>query len=175
VLRKIRKGAFPDKMKEAAAKVSDSGIKLSQTVLLGIGGKELSFEHARDTGRLLGEMSPDFASALTVMILPNTPLFQEYREGRFVLPDKFELLQELQIIIKNMNVRRKCYFTSNHASNYLPIKANLPEDQAAVLKMIDKVVTTKNESILRREETRALMQSFCFERFDLQINIKPVF
>ncbi|HOP31059.1 MAG TPA: radical SAM protein [Spirochaetota bacterium] len=156
VLRKIRKGAFPDKMKEAAAKVIDSGIKLSQTVLLGIGGKEMSFEHARDTGRLLGEMSPDFASALTVMILPNTPLFQEYREGKFVLPDKFELLKELQIIIKNMNVRRKCYFTSNHASNYLPIKANLPEDQVAVLKMIDKVVTTKNESILRREETRAL-------------------
>jgi len=156
VLRKIRKGAFPDRMKEAAEKVIGSGIKLSQTVLLGIGGKEMSFEHARDTGRLLGEMSPDYASALTVMILPNTPLFQEYREGKFVLPDKFGLLEELRIILKNMSVRRKCYFTSNHASNYLPIRAYLPEEQGAVLRMIDKVITTKDEKILRREETRAL-------------------
>ena len=156
VLRRIRKGAFPEVMKECAAKVIDSGIKLSQTVLLGIGGKEMSHEHARDTGKLLGEMSPDFASALTVMILPNTPLYKEYQEGKFILPDKFGLLEELQIIVKNMNVRRKCYFTSNHASNYLPIKANLPEQQSAVLKMIDQVIRNKDESILKPEHMRAL-------------------
>lgn len=156
VLRRIRKGAFPDNMREAAAKVIESGIKLSQTVLLGIGGKEMSHEHARDTGKLLGEMSPDFASALTVMILPNTPLFKEYQDGKFILPDKFGLLEELQIIVKNMNVRRKCYFTSNHASNYLPIKANLPEEQSAVLKMIAKVISNKDESILKPEHMRAL-------------------
>lgn len=156
VLRRIKKGAFPKHMKEASAKIIDAGIKLSQTVLLGIGGTELSAEHARDTGRLLGEMSPDYASALTVMILPNTQLFQEYRSGKFVLPDKFGLLGELRTIIGNMSVRRKCYFTSNHASNYLPIKANLPGEQSAVLKLIDKVISTKDESILKPEHMRAL-------------------
>ncbi len=69
VLRKIRKGAFPDKMKEAAAKVIDSGIKLSQTVLLGIGGRRCHSNMPATQGVFLGEMSPDFASALTVMIL----------------------------------------------------------------------------------------------------------
>ncbi len=156
VLRRIKKGAFPKHMKEAASKVIDAGIKLSQTVLLGIGGTELSDEHARDTGKLLGEMSPDYASALTVMILPNTQLFQEYRSGKFVLPDKFGLLGELKTIIKNMSVKRKCYFTSNHASNYLPIRANLPEEQGAVLKLIDQVISTKDESILKPEHMRAL-------------------
>lgn len=156
VLRRIKKGAFPDRMKEAAARVIETGIKLSQTVLLGIGGKELSHEHARDTGRLLGEMSPDFASALSVMILPNTELYREYKEGRFVLPDKFGLLEELRIIVKNMQVRRKCYFTSNHASNYLPIKAHLPEEQRSVLNMLDTVLEKKDESILKPEHMRAL-------------------
>ncbi|MFA5517696.1 MAG: radical SAM protein [Spirochaetota bacterium] len=156
VLRKIKKGAFPDRMKESAAKVIESGIKLSQTVLLGIGGKELSLEHARDTGKLLGEMSPDFASALTVMILPNTPLYKDYREGRFVLPDKFGLLEELRIILKNMQVKRRCYFTSNHASNYLPIKAHLPEEQRSALNMLDKILETRDESILKPENMRAL-------------------
>jgi len=156
VLRRIKKGAFPKHMKEAAAKIIGSGIKLSQTVLLGIGGTELSADHARDTGKLLGEMSPDYASALTVMILPNTQLFQEYRSGKFVLPDKFGLLGELRTIIKNMNVKRNCYFTSNHASNYLPIRANLPGEQSAVLKLIDQVISTKDESILKPEHMRAL-------------------
>ena len=156
VLRKIRKGAFPDNMRDAAQKVIESGIKLSQTVLLGIGGQEMSHEHARDTGKLLGEMSPDFASALTVMILPNTPLYKDYKEGRFILPDKFGLLEELKIIIKNMNVKRHCYFTSNHASNYLPIRADLPKDQSAVLKLIEKVIDSKDEKILKPEHMRAL-------------------
>jgi radical SAM superfamily enzyme YgiQ (UPF0313 family) len=156
VLRRIKKGAFPDRMKEAASRVIESGIKLSQTVLLGIGGKELSLDHARDTGRLLGEMSPDFASALTVMILPNTELYRDYKEGRFELPDKFGLLEELRIIVKNMQVKRKCYFTSNHASNYLPIKAHLPEEQRSVLNMLDKVLENKDESILKPEHMRAL-------------------
>lgn len=156
VLRRIKKGAFPKHMKEASAKIIDAGIKLSQTVLLGIGGTELSADHARDTGRLLGEMSPDYASALTVMILPNTQLFQEYKSGKFVLPDKFGLLGELRTIIKNMTVKRQCYFTSNHASNYLPIRANLPQEQGAVLKLIDQVISTKDESILKPEHMRAL-------------------
>jgi radical SAM superfamily enzyme YgiQ (UPF0313 family) len=156
VLRRIKKGAFPDRMKAAASRVIESGIKLSQTVLLGIGGTELSHEHARDTGKLLGEMSPDFASALTVMILPNTELYREYKEGRFVLPDKFGLLEELRIIVKNMQVKRKCYFTSNHASNYLPIKAHLPEEQKSVINMLDRVLEKRDESILKPEHMRAL-------------------
>jgi len=156
VLRRIKKGAFPDRMKAAASRVIESGIKLSQTVLLGIGGTELSHEHARDTGKLLGEMSPDFASALTVMILPNTELYREYKEGRFVLPDKFGLLEELRIIVKNMQVKRKCYFTSNHASNYLPIKAHLPEEQKSFINMLDRVLEKRDESILKPEHMRAL-------------------
>lgn len=156
ILRRIRKGAFPDRMKEAAAKIIDAGIKLSQTVLLGIGGKEMSMEHARDTGRLLGEMSPDFASALTVMILPNTQLYQEYKEGKFVLPDKFELLKELKVILENMNVSRECYFTSNHASNYLPIRAHLPGQRDDVLKLLDNVISSGDERVLKPEYMRAL-------------------
>ena len=156
VLRRIKKGAFPHRMIETANKIMDAGIQLSQTVLLGIGGTELSHEHARDTGKLLGEMSPDFAGALTVMILPNTSLYQDYVSGKFKLPDKFGLLTELGTMIKNMNVRKRCYFTSNHASNYLPIKAYFPDEQAKVLGMIEKIVQTRNESILKPEHMRAL-------------------
>jgi hypothetical protein len=143
-------------MIESACKVRESGIKLSQTVLLGIGGIEMSRVHAEDTGILLGKMSPDFASALTVMLLPNTQLYQDYRAGSFKLPDKFGLLEELKIIIENMEVKKNCLFTSNHASNYLPLRVELPREKTKVLTLLDEVLEKRDERILKPEHMRAL-------------------
>jgi radical SAM superfamily enzyme YgiQ (UPF0313 family) len=156
VLRRIRKGAFPHHMKEAAARVMEAGIQLSQTVLLGIGGVAMSRGHAVDTGKLLGEMSPDFASALTVMLLPNTELYRDFESGSFVLPDKFGLLVELRVIIENMDVKRQCLFTSNHASNYLPLRAVLPDQKSDILDLIEGVLKKRDERLLKPEHLRAL-------------------
>jgi radical SAM superfamily enzyme YgiQ (UPF0313 family) len=156
VLRRIKKGAFPYHMIEAAAKVKEAGISLSQTVLLGIGGVDMSRAHAEDTGKLLGKMSPDFASALTVMLLPNTELYQDYRSGKFKLPDKFGMLEELKIIVENMDVNKQCLFTSNHASNYLPIRAVLPDQKEEILALIDHVLKERDEGLLKPEHMRAL-------------------
>ena len=156
VLRRTKKGAFPHRQREAAQRVKSAGILLSQTVLLGIGGTELSIPHAVDTGKHLGDMSPDFASALTVMVLPNTPLYRDYVEGRFQIPDKFGLLNELKLIIENMDVKNHCFFTSNHASNYLPIRAHLPEDKESVLSLLEKIIDAGDESILKPDYLRAL-------------------
>ena len=156
VLRRIKKGAFPHRMIETAQKVKESGIQLSQTVLLGVGGTELTKEHAEDTGKMLGEMSPDFASALTVMLLPNTSLYRDHEEGRFNLPDKFGLLKELKIILENMEVKSRCFFTSNHASNYLPVKATLPDEREKVLQVLEQIISEQDESILKPEFMRAL-------------------
>jgi radical SAM superfamily enzyme YgiQ (UPF0313 family) len=156
ILRKIKKGAFPDRMAESAEKVKAAGILLSQTVLLGIGGAESSRIHAEDTGKLLGGMSPDFASALTVMLLPNTELYRDWKAGRFNMPDKFGLLQELKTMIENMDVRSGCLFTSNHASNYLPLRACLPDEKEKTLALLDEVLRLKDERLLKPEYLRAL-------------------
>ncbi len=156
ILRHIKKGAFPHRMIETAHKVLKADIKLSQTVLLGLGGVEMSETHAIDTGKLLGEMSADYVGALTVMLLPNTELWREAQEGTFVLPDKFGLLKELYLMIENMHVSRPCYFASNHASNYLPIRATLPQEREAVLELLDKVIKKKDENLLKPEYMRAL-------------------
>jgi len=156
VLKKTQKGAFPHKQIIVAEKVKQSKILLSQTVLLGIGGRELSISHAIDTGKHLGEMSPDYASALTTMIIPDTKLFEYSTNGKFDLPDKFEILNELKLIIENMNVKNNCFFTSNHASNYLPIRAFLPKDKNELIKLLDKIINSRDSSRLRPENYRAL-------------------
>lgn len=156
VLRKIKKGSYPSLMIDCANKVKEAGILLSQTILLGIGGTELSSEHAVDTGKLLSAMSPDFAGALTVMLLPNTELHKDFVAGKFKLPNKFGMLEELKLIIENFETKSRCLFTSNHASNYLPIRAYFPEQKNEVLKLITQVLGKRDEAMLKPEYMRAL-------------------
>jgi radical SAM superfamily enzyme YgiQ (UPF0313 family) len=155
LLEKIRKGATYEQMVEAGRRVKEAGINLSVTVLLGLAGIEGSQQHAMATGRILSDIDPDFASALTLMLVPGTLLYEEMKTGRFQLPSPFELLEELGTIVANSNFSR-CYFTSNHASNYLPIKARMPKDKEAVVNLIRKVTSSKDRSLLRPEFLRGL-------------------
>jgi radical SAM superfamily enzyme YgiQ (UPF0313 family) len=155
LLTKINKGATREKMVEAARRVKEAGIELSVTVILGIGGIEKSIEHAMDTASLLTEMDPDYVGALTLMLVPQTELYEDYRAGRFVLPDKIGFIRELYLMIANSNFT-DCYFTSNHASNYLPIKARLPGQKEKILKMIGAVIEENDVSRMRPEYLRGL-------------------
>lgn len=155
ILNQVRKGSDRAKMLEAGRRVKDAGITLSVTVLLGIAGIEKSREHALDTARLLTEIDPDFVGALTVMVIPGTPLYDEQKSGRFKLPDKFGLIAELGMMIANSELTN-CFFTSNHASNYLPVRARLPEEKEQVLSLIENVIRIGDPGILKPEFLRAL-------------------
>jgi len=155
LLKTIKKGVSYSQLVEAGRKIKEAGIILSVTVLLGIGGVTKSMEHARDTARILSDIDPDFASALTVMIVPGTPLYEEYIKGRFVLPDQFGFLNEIGTIVAQSNFTN-CFFASNHASNYLPVKAKLPEEKEKAVKLITDVIQKGERGVLRAEHMRAL-------------------
>jgi radical SAM superfamily enzyme YgiQ (UPF0313 family) len=155
LLRKISKGATYAQIVEAGRKLKQAGITLSVTVILGLGGVEGSEAHALKTAKILSDIDPDFAGALTIMLVPGTPLHRDWDEGRFTLISPFQSLKELKLIIENFNFTR-CFFTANHASNYLPIKVRLPEQKAEIIRLIDDVLTKKDMSQLRPEFVRAL-------------------
>ncbi len=155
VLDKVCKGTLLDNTAEAAKRVKDAGIILSVTVLLGLGGIERSHIHAEETGKFLSRIDPDFAGALSVIVVPGTVLAEEIRKGEFKVPDPYQLLEELYIMIKNTNVTHM-FFASNHASNYLPVKAWLPDEKEKVLKAIEQVLNRRDPSQLRPEYLRAL-------------------
>ena len=98
-------------------------------------------------------MDPDYVGALTVMLIPGTPLYEDFLAGRFQLPDERELLVELREMIAHTNLTRGLFF-SNHASNYLPVKARLPRGKQEALDLIDRAL--KGEVGLRPEWLRAL-------------------
>jgi len=153
LLEEIRKGASADNLIAMGRKVKEAGIKLSVTVLLGIGGTERSLEHAKATGELLSAMDPDYVGALSVMLVPGTPLYEDYSRGEFRLPDQEGLLRELREMLAHTDLSRGLFF-SNHASNYLPIKARLPRGKQEALDLIDSAL--RGEVGLRPEWMRAL-------------------
>jgi len=155
LLKKVNKGVNYDQMVEAGRKLKQAGITLSVTVILGLGGIEGSQNHALSTAKILSDIDPDFAGTLTILLVPGTPLHKDCKEGRFSLISPFQSLEELKLIIQNSHFSN-CFFTANHASNYLPIKAWLPQQKAEVIKLIDDVLAKRDMSQLRPEFTRAL-------------------
>jgi radical SAM superfamily enzyme YgiQ (UPF0313 family) len=155
VLRRIRKNATAEQMIRAARRVKEAGILLSVTVLLGIGGVELSQAHAEDTGKVLSQMDPEFVGALSLIVVPGTPIDAEMKSGKLVLPNPFELIRELGIMIANCRFT-ECFFASNHASNYLPLRIRMPNEKEKALELIRAVLEKKDPELLRPEYMRAL-------------------
>jgi radical SAM superfamily enzyme YgiQ (UPF0313 family) len=153
LLKEIRKGTSAEHLINMGRKIRDAGIKLSVTVLLGIAGRERSLEHARATGELLSAMDPNYVGALTVMLIPGTHLHEDFTSGKFELPDERGFLLELREMIAHTNLSRGLFF-SNHASNYLPVKARLPKGKQQALDQIDGAL--RGEIGLRPEWMRAL-------------------
>ena len=152
-LKKINKGATSEEMIQMGIKARAAGMKLSITVLLGIAGKKRSQVHARETGRVLSAIDPEYVGALTLMLIPGTPLYEDYKDGEFPLLKPEEMLNELKIMIAGTELS-KGLFHANHASNYLPIKARLPKDKAVTLRLIDEALAGKIS--LKPEYFRAL-------------------
>jgi hypothetical protein len=142
-------------MVEAARRVKEAGILLSVTVLVGIAGTAGSLVHARKTGEVLSRMDPDYIGALTVMIVPGTELADKAEKGDFVLPDTWGLLEELGAILAHTDVT-DCLFTSNHASNYLPLRITLPDEKEDALAIIEHVLAENRVDLLRPEHLRGL-------------------
>ena len=152
-LKNINKGAASETMISMGKKARKAGFKLSITVLLGIAGRKRSQIHARETGRVLSAIDPEYVGALSLMLIPGTPLFDDHDAGKFDLIDPPEMLAELRTMIASTNLTRGL-FHANHASNYLPIRARLPRDKDATLHLIDQALAGKVG--LKPEYLRAL-------------------
>ncbi len=154
LLRWMGKGVTAAEMEQAGLRVKEAGIRLSVTVLLGIGGRDGSSRHARATGRLLSAIDPDYVGALTTMVVPGAPLHALQQAGRFTLPGPFAILAELAEMLSHTGMRG--LFLANHASNYLPLKVRMPAERDEAVERILQVVREQDPSSLTAEWRRRL-------------------
>jgi len=155
VLHSIDKGVNYSQLVEAGRKVKEAGITLSATVILGIGGVEGSKKHAIETAKILSEIDPEYAGALTLTLVPGTPLYEQWQRDEFNPISPFQSLEELRIIIED-SYFTDCFFSSMHASNYLSVRGRLPQDKPRVIRELDDVLVRRDPSLLRPEFVRGL-------------------
>ncbi len=163
LLMAINKRITSEEIVEACHKLYEAGITLSATIILGLAGrdKDKSKNHAIKTAHLVNKLKPEphvpwYVSALTLMIPPGTPIYEQKRNGKFIPMKNTEILQEMKIFLEQLdNNLKKCIFRSNHSSNYLPLESNnLAKNKQSLIYMIDKALT--NPDILRMELLRGL-------------------
>ena len=152
-LKRIVKGNTFEDHAKAAGRAHAAGMKISVIVLLGAGGMDRTKEHAHETARLVTEMDPEFLSALTLTVIPGTPLQRLVDKGLFELPPIPDLLRELRTIVAESRPTR-AIFRTNHASNYLPIEGRLPRDREKIVTAIEAAI--RGEVPLRPEYFRGL-------------------
>ena len=151
-LKRIAKGDDAAAHVLAAERAHAAGMQLSVIALLGI-AMDRTDEHARATAELVTRINPAFFSALTVTIVPGTPLDLLAKKGRFAVPPVDGLLRELRTMVDEARPT-DTVFRTNHASNYLPLGGHLPRDRARIVAVIDAALA--GEVPLRPEARRGL-------------------
>ena len=143
VLKFIHKGVNAQQMLQAGQRLVEAGIDLWVTIILGITGEGGDWrEHILSTAQIINEMKPRHLSAMTFVPAKGTPLGDDVLAGRFKVYGPDHILEECRLLIQHLDVD-PLHFTSNHASNYLPLNGSLPQDREKFLSLIDQALEGK--------------------------------
>lgn len=148
LLKYMNKGVTAAEHIEAGRKVMESGIELSEYVILGLGGKRWWREHALETAKVLNQISPHFIRLRTLKVLPQMPLQKKIDEDDFELQTEEEMVVEERLLIESLNGINST-FLSDHILNLLmEVEGKLPDEKEKMLKMIDAFLALPPEEKL---------------------------
>ena len=154
ILERINKGETREELIEAVKRLEKAGLKTSVTFISGLAGPEDWEEHAIETGKMIAEMNASYVSLLTLMLQPPAPLLEDYQQGKFKLLSPEEVLAETCLMLQYARPSKPCVFRSNHASNYVSLRGNLPMDNESMIASLKRCM--ENRGLLKDERFRML-------------------
>ncbi len=135
VLKVMDKGVTAAEHITGGKKVVESGISLSEYVLLGLGGRGLWREHATETARVLSEINPGFIRIRTLSVNPSLQMYADLQDGSFILENDEQMIEELRLLVENLDCESN--FVSDHINNLLQtVEGKLPDDKEKMLSII---------------------------------------
>lgn len=138
LLETIRKSETRTSIVEGISRAHAAGIDTSVMIISGLGGKEHSEEHAKESASLLNLIQPKYLSTLTLFLPRGLANYQQAFGGNFTPLDTYDVLQELRLFISGLELEGTI-FRSNHVSNSLPLEGILSRDRAKLLATIDRM------------------------------------
>ena len=154
ILDKVKKGETREELIEGVQRLEKAGIKTSVTFISGLAGPEDWEEHAIETGKMIAEMNASYVSLLTLMLQPPAPLLEDYQQGKFKLLTAEEVLAETCLMLQYARPSKPCVFRSNHASNYVSLRGNLPMDNESMIASLKRCM--EDRGLLKDERFRML-------------------
>lgn len=153
VLKHTNKGADAATILKAGRALVEAGIDLWITILVGLGGTAHSKEHILDTADIINRMEPNHVSSMTYTPVPGTKLYEEIERGEFQVLTPKQCLEETKRLLENIALQN-VHFTSDHASNYLPLKGTIRQQTPELIALIDRAIS--GDTGIRGEYSRGL-------------------
>lgn len=148
ILKKITKGVNQSDIINSLNKVSSSGIKISATVILGIGGEKYTHEHIEDTAKIINLTKVNYLSTLQLGIEDDEKdnFYKHFND--FIRLDDYRILDEQKRFLELLNPTNKIIFRSNHASNALHLSGTLPKDTSKLLKQLEIAIQMGDDALI---------------------------
>lgn len=154
VLEMVKKGETREDLIAGVQKLERNGIQTSVTFISGLSGQEGWEDHAIESGKMIAEMNASYVSLLTLMVEPPAPMLDDIRSGKFKYLTPEQVLRETALLLDYARPSKSCVFRSNHASNYVSLRGNLPEDNDRLIGDLERCM--KNLGMLKDERFRML-------------------
>ena len=138
VLNRSRKGIDRAGHIAAGHRVKKAGIELTEYVMPGLGGIDLSIEHALETAEALNAINPDVIKIRTLVMAPDTELSLWQSKGMYEKPGDAMIATELRLLLESLdNIQSRV--KSDHIVNlFESLCGTLPRDKEKLIAIIDR-------------------------------------
>ncbi|MGB3221591.1 MAG: radical SAM protein [Desulforhopalus sp.] len=136
VLARIKKGVDKKTHITAGKKVKKAGMELSEYIMPGLGGRDLSREHALESADALNQINPDFIRLRTLAIPNHVELFEEYQKGDFKKLSDFETAQELLVFLQALDGITSTIKSDHILNLFENLEGRFPQDKEKMVNII---------------------------------------
>ena len=104
-------------------------MELSEYIMPGLGGKELSTDHALESADALNQINPDFIRLRTLAIPNHVELYEEYCRGDFQKLGDVATAQELLVFLEALNGITSTIKSDHILNLFENLEGQYPEDK----------------------------------------------
>jgi hypothetical protein len=110
---------------------------------VGVAGLERWREHAEGSAAVLNQASPDFVRLRTFVPALGTEWCERWQRGDLTLLDAYQALDETRLLVEQL--QGPTVLLSDHMTNFLDVRGQLPEDRPIMLEAIDEALQWPRE------------------------------
>ncbi len=149
VLARVQKGVDKKTHILAGQKVKLAGMELSEYIMPGLGGRELSLEHAWESADALNQINPDFIRLRSLAIPDHVALYEEYQRGDFVKLTDVETARELLVFLQTLDGITSTLASDHILNLFEDVQGSYPGDKDKMVSIVlDFLAMEPNERMI---------------------------